>query len=138
MMIMVSRTLFSKVRPENRVVFKTLADVDHDMDGESIPYANGAEGNSSSSTLSFAAKVRASLKKDHSMFSWANKGHWESVETSDMEVKRETEWFRIGFEPLFVDFTKDGSWFVVYTLIEVSAYACRGWSVPQLKLHQFP
>lgn len=41
------------------------------------------------------------------------------METPDNRNKRERDWFRIGFQPIFVDFTKSGSWFVVYTLMEV-------------------
>ncbi len=115
MIVMVSRTFFSKVRPDDTIVFMPRA-IDDEDGGES---ATGTGGSFSSSTRSFAAKVQASVKKDHSLFAWANKGRWESVETTETEVKRERDWFRIGFEPLFVDFTKDGSWFVVYMLLEV-------------------
>ncbi|CAN0484795.1 unnamed protein product, partial [Scytosiphon promiscuus] len=57
---------------------------------------------------------------------WANKGQWESVETQDNKNQRERDWFRIGFEPIFVDFTKNGSWFIVYTLIEWAALGVVG------------
>eukprot|EP00752_Nemacystus_decipiens_P018572 g16651.t1 len=103
MTVMVSRSFWMKVRPDDDIVFKASPDDDE---------------NSDQSTRGFVATVKASMKQKHSMFSWANKGQWKSVETSDPEVKRERDWFRIGFEPLFVDFTKNGSWFVVYSLIE--------------------
>lgn len=105
MIVLVSRSFVRKVRPNDDIVFKVSSE--------------GDENSDQSSNRGFAAKVKTSLKEDHSMFSWADKGQWESVETSDTEVKQERDWFRIGFEPLFVDFTKKGSWFVVYTLIEV-------------------
>ncbi|CAM9984866.1 unnamed protein product, partial [Ectocarpus sp. 13 AM-2016] len=35
-------------------------------------------------------------------------------------------WFRIGFEPLFVDYTKAGSWFAAYALVEAAVIACVG------------
>ena len=124
MIVMVSRTFFSKVLPDDNIIFKARADDDAAAD-ESTSSSEGDEGNASSSTRSFATKVKNSLKEDHSMFAWANKGQWESVESSDAEVKRERDWFRIGFEPLFVDFTKNGSWFVVYTLLEVSLFYTR-------------
>ena len=45
---------------------------------------------------------------------------WHTVETADEEQWREGNWFRIGFEPLFVDFTKSGTWFVIFSLFKVS------------------
>eukprot|EP00903_Cladosiphon_okamuranus_P005921 g5852.t1 len=122
MVVMVSRTFSSKVRPDDKIVFKAHTDDDDEDDHESIVPTNGL----SRSTRSFASKVQTSLKKDHSMFAWANKGEWVSVETSDTEVRRKRDWFRIGFEPLFVDFTKNGSWFVVYTFIEWAALGVVG------------
>ena len=105
MILLVSRTFLRKVRPHDSIVFK--------------------DGSNDESTHSFAAKVKNGLKEDHSMFAWANKGEWESVESSDTQVKRDRDWFRIGFEPLFVDFTKNGSWFIVYMLVEVSLFMSR-------------
>lgn len=113
MVVMVSRVFFSKVRSDDNIAFKK-----RNEDGESNSPANGA-GGGGSSTRSFTAEVKASLREKYSMFAWANKGEWESVETSDAQVTRERDWFRIGFEPLFVDYTKKGSWFIVYMLVEV-------------------
>ena len=67
----------------------------------------------------FLSKVIAGSKQDHSLFAWADKGHWETARLADEEERRDANWFRIGFEPLFADFTQTGSWFVVYTLVEV-------------------
>ncbi len=120
MIVMVSRTFFTKVRPDESIVFMPRANDNEDIDESTSSVTRG----SFSSTRSFASKVQTSLKEDHSMFAWANKGRWESVPTTDTQVKRERDWFRIGFEPLFVDFTKNGSWFVVYTLIEVIRIFC--------------
>lgn len=36
------------------------------------------------------------------------------------EVKREADWFRIGFEPLFVDLSKLGCFYLVFLLVKVS------------------
>ncbi|CAB1116602.1 unnamed protein product [Ectocarpus sp. CCAP 1310/34] len=66
----------------------------------------------------FLSKVRAGWEEDHSLFAWANKGTWETAETDNEGIRREGQWFRIGFEPLFVDFTKSGAWFVAFTLVE--------------------
>ena len=41
------------------------------------------------------------------------------METSDEGLRRERNWFRIGFEPTFVDFTKSGTWFTLMFLPEV-------------------
>lgn len=67
----------------------------------------------------FFSKLLAGSTKDFSLFSWADKGQWETVNTSDVKARRDADWFRIGFEPLFADFTQAGSWFIVYTLMEV-------------------
>lgn len=57
--------------------------------------------------------------EDYSLFSWADRGQWETVQTENREIIREGDWFRIGFEPLFVDYTKRGTWFIVISLVEV-------------------
>ena len=108
MILFVSRSFMRKVHRNEDIVFKASSENDQ---------------NSDPSTRGFAAKVKIGLKKHHSMFFWANKGQWESVETSDTELKQERDWFRIGFEPIFVDFTKKGSWFIIYTLLEASYFA---------------
>ncbi|CAM9536684.1 unnamed protein product, partial [Ectocarpus sp. 12 AP-2014] len=67
----------------------------------------------------FFSKLLAGSRKDFSLFGWADKGQWKTVQTSDANARRDADWFRIGFEPLFADFTQAGSWFIVYTLMEV-------------------
>lgn len=71
-------------------------------------------------------RFRSSWREDHSLFSWADRGQWETVPTMDGSVQREGDWFRIGFEPVFVDYTKRGSWFVLETLMEVCLRFCVG------------
>lgn len=71
----------------------------------------------------FLSKVITGFKKDHSLFAWADKGKWETAKLADEDERRDANWFRIGFEPLFADFTQTGSWFVVYTLVEVRSSA---------------
>lgn len=68
----------------------------------------------------FLARFKSSWTGNYSIFSWADKGRWESVQTQNRQVTRQGEWFRIGFEPLFVDYTQRGTWFVVISLLEVS------------------
>lgn len=65
------------------------------------------------------SRFRTSWREDYSLFSWADKGQWETVETKEERVQREGDWFRIGFEPVFVDYTKRGTLFLVATLVEV-------------------
>ncbi|CAM9688565.1 unnamed protein product [Ectocarpus fasciculatus] len=74
----------------------------------------------------FFSRVRKGLKEDHSAFAWAKKGAWRTVENEDTKEQRLRNWFRIGFEPLFVDYTKAGSWFAVYALSEAAVIACVG------------
>lgn len=75
------------------------------------------EGSTDKPTL--YSKMITGLKKDSSLFAWADKGRWKTVQTADEDARRDADWFRIGFEPLYADFTQAGSWFIVYTLIEV-------------------
>jgi len=37
------------------------------------------------------------------------------------EVKREADWFRIGFEPIFVDLSKLGCFYLIFLLVKVCA-----------------
>ncbi|CAM9250711.1 unnamed protein product [Hapterophycus canaliculatus] len=116
MAAMVARTFFSKVKPDDHIVFKPCA---HDTTDE-------VEGVLGGRTISFGSKVKTSLLSNNSMFGWADKGQWESVESSGSEGKTERDWFRIGFEPIFIDFTKKGSWFIIYSLIEWMALGIVG------------
>lgn len=106
MFMTVCRTIWVRVRPNLLLVFKSYADDDVDR-------------NSPNSTPSFISKFKSSWKDDYSLFSWADKGQWETVQTGDRQVSREGDWFRIGFEPVFVDYTKSGTWFIVISLMEV-------------------
>lgn len=57
--------------------------------------------------------------KGRSLFSWADKGEWTTVPTLDPKLDRERNWFKTGFEPIFADYTKSGTWFVMVLLVEV-------------------
>ena len=67
----------------------------------------------------FLSRFKTSWTKNYSLFSWADKGQWETVQMENREVSRQGDWFRIGFEPVFVDYTKRGTWFIMISLIEV-------------------
>ena len=50
----------------------------------------------------------------------ADTGQWETVRiVGDEQLQSEWNWFRIGFEPMFTDYTKSGTWFVLVSLFEV-------------------
>ncbi|CAN0523838.1 unnamed protein product [Ectocarpus sp. 12 AP-2014] len=82
--------------------------------------------NSQRGCRGFFLRVRKGLEEDHSAFAWAKKGAWRTVENEDTKEQRLRNWFRIGFEPLFVDYTKAGSWFAAYGLVEAAVIACVG------------
>lgn len=106
MVILTYRTHRVRVAPDTLIVFKPAGEEENDGTDGTVP-------------SSFLSKVRTGLKEDHSMLAWANTGAWETVEAADEQTVREGDQFRIGFEPLFVDFTKKTSWFTVYFLLEV-------------------
>lgn len=108
MTAMAALTFFIKLKRDDNIVF-----VPCDDDGDEI--AGVPDGR----PANFGSKVKSSLLTNHNMFGWADKGQWESADTSDSETKSERDWFRIGFEPVFADFTRKGSWFMVYSLVEV-------------------
>lgn len=54
------------------------------------------------------------------MFEWAEKGQWTSK--NDENVDLDSRKFRIGFEPLFVDYTQKGSLYVSFLLFEWFAF----------------
>ena len=101
MLVSVWRTIFVRVRSDALIEFKSVSN------------------NEADTVRGFFATFRASWSQDYSLFSWAETGQWQTVEIADEETRREGNWFRIGFEPLFVDYTKLGSFFAVAALMEV-------------------
>lgn len=59
------------------------------------------------------------LKGGHSIFQWADKGEWRSSDRKE-ELGEELDGrkLRIGFEPLFVDYTKEGTIYVIFLLVK--------------------
>ncbi|CAM9711290.1 unnamed protein product, partial [Ascophyllum nodosum] len=110
MLVSVWRTVFVRVRSDALIEFKPASNDESQLDN----------------VRGFFAKFRASWLQDYSLFSWAETGQWQTVEVVDEATQREGNWFRIGFEPLFVDYTKSGSFFAVVTLVESGANACVG------------
>lgn len=120
MLVGVLRTYFVRVRPKTLIVFTpNVADNDASA-GEDAQEAASAP------RPGFVSRVKAGWAEGHSLFTWADKGKWETAETGNEEARREGQWFRIGFEPLFVDFTQSGAWFVAFTLVEWMALGCIG------------
>ena len=103
MLVSVWRTIFVRVRSDALIEFKPVSNDESQL--------NNVRG--------FFAKFRASWLQDYSLFSWAETGQWQTVKVVDEATRREGNWFRIGFEPLFVDYTKSGSFFAVVALVEV-------------------
>lgn len=79
--------------------------------------------NSTDGRNSFMSTFRSAWKNDDGVFSWANKGQWQTVQ--HRPDSGEANWFRIGFEPVFSAYTKRGVWFVVISLLEVRQRSCR-------------
>eukprot|EP00752_Nemacystus_decipiens_P002264 g2145.t1 len=105
------RTLYVRIRPNVLVVFKPF-------DADFAP--NDSAPNSAGGLLS---RFKTSWTEDYSLFSWADRGQWETVETENSDVRRKNDWFRIGFEPMFADYTQRGAWFVVISLVEWASIA---------------
>ena len=102
MILMVSRTVFLRVLSDSLIEFR---------------YYSKGYGRDKS----WLSNVRKGWEEERSLFTWANRGQWQTVETTNEAKQREGNWFRIGFEPLFVDFTKAGTVFVIVSLFEVRA-----------------
>lgn len=89
--------------------------------GVSVVFTTNASAGDGSVTVSpgFFSKLKTSIVDDRSMLSWADKGAWETGAAADSQAVQGRDWFRIGFEPMFVDYTKSGTWFILFSMIEV-------------------
>lgn len=72
------------------------------------------------------SKIKTSLLNDQSLFAWADTGEWETARVEGSQTVREGDWFRIGFEPIFVDFTKSGTWYIIVSLVQVGVQDTTG------------
>lgn len=102
MFVMIWRTISVRIQPDVLLVFTPV----------SSEYDDGNQ-------TSLFSRIRESWREDRSLFSWADTGHWRTAPTADGDWKRDGDWFRIGFEPLFVDYNKRGTWFMLVQLLEV-------------------
>lgn len=112
MVLMLWRTIKLRIHPDAVLVFNYYDD-ERDTD----------TGDAGPTTLS---KMKTSLVDDCSLFAWADKGEWETTGSEDPKTVQEGDWFRIGFEPMFVDYTKTGTYFILISLAYVSARDTRG------------
>ncbi|CAB1103298.1 unnamed protein product [Ectocarpus sp. CCAP 1310/34] len=113
MFVTVFRTLLVRVRPNVLLIFKTYAE-------------GGTSGDAPSRAGGFLSRFKSSWEENYSLFSWADKRQWETAQTPDRQISREGDWCRIGFEPVFVEYTKRGTWFIVISLVEWVALALVG------------
>ena len=103
MFAMICRTIIVRVRPDDLITFES----------------SGLVGNVDDDQRSFFSRVKTGLKESGSLFAWADKGQWATTERARQDARQEGDSFRIGFEPIFVDFTKEGSWFMAFALVQV-------------------
>ncbi|CAN0434084.1 unnamed protein product, partial [Ectocarpus sp. 8 AP-2014] len=111
LMFYVGRIVWSRVKPqEGPVTFdKGLAPEEGDEGG-------GGEGRKRCWCVLLCRGFRDGWRNGHSVFEWADKGAWVCLK--DEKVDLESRKFRIGFEPLFVDFTKEGAVYIIFLLFK--------------------
>lgn len=106
MFLAVWRTIVVRVKPNVLLVFKY--------------FENDTGRDSATGVKDFFSKLYAGWVETSRLFSLEDKGQWETVLSSgDREVIRQGDWFRIGFEPVFADYTKSGTWYILFSLVEV-------------------
>lgn len=110
LLVLVWRTVVIRVRSDALIVFKTTETREpaHDV--------------TSSAAGRFTSRLREGWHKHTSLLAWGDRGHWVTSDAIDEDKTRKANWFRIGFEPLFVDYTQSGAWYTVLSLIEVGCY----------------
>lgn len=112
MVTAVWRTIKIRIHPDSVLVFNH--------------YEGEAETDTAGITRRALVTLKTSVVDDHSLFSWADRGEWETAGSEDPQRVREADWFRIGFEPIFVDYTKSGTNIILICLGKVSARHERG------------
>ncbi|CAM9210891.1 unnamed protein product [Scytosiphon promiscuus] len=129
MLLVVCRIIAVRVRPDVLLAFKSF-----DNDEAVRTHSRGR-----CTRISFMSKpkLKSGWGEGRSLFSWADKGRWQMIDAGHHVENREHDWFRVGFEPVFVDYTKRGVWFIVVSLIEWTAIACIGVLVDASALQLF-
>ncbi|CAN0396544.1 unnamed protein product, partial [Ectocarpus sp. 12 AP-2014] len=139
MLLMVWRTIAVRIRPNELLVFR-VNDNNDQQGNNGLPQAEGAlatDGGGPPTEMlqddtqqlhqrGLWNKFAHGWLQKGMLFSWADTGQWESVATNDQDIKREADWFRIGFEPLFIDLSKLGCFYLVFLLVKWFGLACVG------------
>ncbi|CAN0409709.1 unnamed protein product, partial [Discosporangium mesarthrocarpum] len=102
LLLYVTRVVWMRVRPENGPV--EFFESPGDERGFGCCCSNLFRG------------IYMGWKNGSSVFEWADKGAWRC--RRDETVYLEERKFRIGFEPLFVDYTHQGAIYVVFLLFK--------------------
>lgn len=103
------------------------------LDFHPVSSGDGCEGSRGSERRAFLDLFRTSWRGNCSLFSWADKGQWGQAVTDGQEPRPDEDWFRIGFEPVFVDFSKTESWVFLVTLVEVRVRGLQEWGLKNLR-----
>ncbi|CAM9746535.1 unnamed protein product [Choristocarpus tenellus] len=147
MVVMVLRTIYVRVLPGDLLIFRNSHDhgTAKAENGNSEGIGTKARSLIHSSTKYGCPSTRCKKLSSHlllqlnnlfgyamrillavAIFSWADHGRWENAQLSDEIKCREAEWFRIGFEPIFIDFNRTGSIYFALFLIKCFSVACVG------------
>lgn len=129
--VTVWRTLSVRVLPDSLLVFRerqgrdalAVSSFAERADGQQEHGASdsrGSEHQGSGGSARVLGKLRNSWREERGLFACADRGQWETVSTTDAAVRREGDRFRIGFEPIFVDYSKGGAWYIILSLVKVS------------------
>ena len=100
---MICRTIIARVGPDDLITF------------ESSDLVDGIDEDK----RSYFSCVKTGLKESGSFFAWADKGQWTTTERVPQDTRKEGDSFRIGFEPIFLDYSYDGSWLLAFVLAQV-------------------
>lgn len=109
MTLVIVRAIYLRVCPNEYIIFCSSGGVGINHDAASV-----------GSMRTFFSRLRISWSVDRKLFAWADKGQWKTDQAQSLQARQEGDRFRKGFEPVFVDFTKFGTLFVVLFLVEVS------------------
>lgn len=110
MFVLVWRTVVVRVCSDTLIVFEAK-ETGGTREPPSDDFSNAAGH--------FASRVCEGWETQTSTVAWADRGHWVTTDATDEDSTCNANWFRIGFGPLFVDFTQSGAWYTVFTLAQV-------------------
>ncbi|CAN0508745.1 unnamed protein product, partial [Laminaria digitata] len=109
MMLYVGRIVWNRIKPQSGpVTFEKAAS------------AVEAEGRKGCWCANMCRGFRDGWRNGRSVFEWADKGAWRCSTSEELDFDGRK--FRIGFEPLFVDFTKEGAVYIIFLLFKWLAF----------------